>query len=177
MLTTAPPLDTARLTLRAHRLEDFPECAQLWADPQVTRFIGGKPATSEEVWAKVLRNAGHWALLGYGYWVVREKGTGRFVGEVGLADLHRTLQPSLAGAPESGWVLSPWAHGKGFATEAVTAVLAWGAAHLPGGGRTVCIIDPGNEASLRVARKCGYREWVRTTYREEPVILLERTSG
>ena len=72
-------------------------------------------------------------------------------------------------------MLAPWAHGKGFATEAVRAILAWGAAHL--GGRTVCMIDPANLASIRVAEKCGYKEFARTTYKGEPTILFSAQLG
>jgi len=42
-----PTLETERLKLRAHRLEDFVHCAAMWADPEVTRYIGGKPYTEE----------------------------------------------------------------------------------------------------------------------------------
>ena len=166
-----PTIETARLELRGHRREDFADCVALWTDLAVTRFISGRPSTEEEVWARLLRYVGHWAVLGFGYWAVREKGTGRFVGEVGLADFRRAVEPSLNGAPEAGWVLAPWAHGKGFATEAVRAVLAWGGANL-GPGRTVCMIDPGNLPSIAVAKKCGYTEFARTTYKGEPTILF-----
>jgi RimJ/RimL family protein N-acetyltransferase len=169
-----PALDTERLSLRGHRLDDFAESAALWGDPIVTRHIGGRPFTEEEVWSRLLRYLGHWALLGFGFWVVREKATGRFVGEVGFAELKRDLEPSFEGAPEAGWVLAPWAHGRGFATEAVQAVLAWGAAQL-GAARTVCMIDRENLASIRVAQKCGYREFSRTEYKGTPVILFERS--
>ncbi|HEX2076144.1 MAG TPA: GNAT family N-acetyltransferase [Longimicrobium sp.] len=168
-----PSLETARLTLRGHTLEDFDESAAMWGDPLVTRHIGGRPSTAEEAWARVLRYPGLWALLGYGYWVVREKHSGRFVGEVGLADFRREVTPALDGAPEAGWVLAPWAHGRGYATEAVRAALSWADAHLalP---RTVCLIAPENAASLRVAEKCGFRELARGTYKGEATILCER---
>jgi RimJ/RimL family protein N-acetyltransferase len=168
-----PTLDTGRLTLRPHTLADFDECVALWGDPRVTRYIGGRPFTAEEVWARVLRYAGMWTLLGLGYWVVRERATGRFVGEVGLSDFHREITPPLGNDPETGWILAPWAHGRGFATEAVRAALAWGDAHL-GAPRTVCMIAPENAASLRVAEKCGFREIIRTTYKGELTIILER---
>ena len=45
MLDRAPPLDTLRLSLRAHATTDLAECAALWADPAVVRYIGGKPST------------------------------------------------------------------------------------------------------------------------------------
>jgi RimJ/RimL family protein N-acetyltransferase len=174
-IDSAPPIDTARLALRGHRPADLAESAALWADPIVIRHIGGRPFTREESWTRLLRYAGHWALLGFGYWVVRERATGRFVGEVGLADYRRDMTPSFEGTPEAGWVLAPWAHGQGFAGEAVTAALAWIDSVLKA-PRTVCIIDPDNAASLRVAARAGYREQVRTTYTGEPTILLERAA-
>jgi RimJ/RimL family protein N-acetyltransferase len=61
----APRLETERLVLRAHRVEDFPDLAALWSDPLVTRFISGVPQTPEESWSRLLRYAGHWLLLGY----------------------------------------------------------------------------------------------------------------
>jgi RimJ/RimL family protein N-acetyltransferase len=171
-----PTLDTERLTLVVHQPEDFADVAALWADPAVVRFIGGKPFTEEEAWWRFLRNQGHWALLGYGYWTLREKASGRFVGEAGFADLHRAIEPSYHGTPEAGWVLASWAHGRGFASEAMRAILAWGDAHF-GARRTVCIIDDENSASVNVAQKIGYREVTRTTYHGNPVILFDRVPG
>ena len=168
-----PTIETGRLTLRGHSRDDLGDSAAMWADPEVTRHIGGRPFSEEEVWTRLLRHVGHWLVMGFGYWVVREKTTGRFVGEVGFADFHRDIQPSLEGRPEIGWVLAPWAQGQGFATEAVLAALAWGDAHF-GPARTVCLISPENASSLRVAEKCGYNEVVRTTYKDQPTILLER---
>lgn len=170
---TAPVLQTERLILRGHTLADFDDCAAMWGDPLVTRHIGGRPSTGEEVWARVLRYAGLWALLGYGYWAVRERGTGRFVGDVGLADFRREVTPPLGDAAEAGWVLASWAHGRGFATEAVRAVLAWSDARLAA-PRTACLIAPGNAASIHVAEKCGFREHARGTYKGEETIILER---
>jgi RimJ/RimL family protein N-acetyltransferase len=167
-------IETDRLTLRPHVVGDFEESAAIWADPIVTRHIGGKPFGPEESWSRLLRYIGHWHALGFGYWVVREKTSGRFVGEVGFADFRRVIEPSFAGAPEIGWVLEPSMHGRGFATEAVNAALAWATAHFGAAQRTVCMIDPDNEASLRVAAKCGFREIARTDYKGGPVILFER---
>jgi len=172
-LLDVPVIDTARLRLRGHRPVDLDSCAAMWADPEVTRHIGGRSFSVEETWGKILRYAGHWALLGFGYWAIEDKGTGRFVGEAGFADFKRDIAPSFDGAPEIGWALAPWAHGQGFATEAVGAIAAWGDRQF-GGGRSVCMIDPENRASLRVAEKTGYREFARTTYKGAPTILLRR---
>jgi RimJ/RimL family protein N-acetyltransferase len=169
---TVPVLETERLLLRAHRAEDFPACAAMWADPVVTRFIGGVPSTGQQAWGRMLNYAGLWALLGFGYWAVEEKKTGGFVGELGFADFKRDISPPIEG-PELGWALVPAVHGRGIATEALRAVVAWGDVRFQG-GRTSCIIGPGNLASIRVAEKLGYREARRTAYKGEPTIVFER---
>jgi RimJ/RimL family protein N-acetyltransferase len=166
-----PVLETERLVLRGHTLDDYEDCVSMWTDPGVTKFIGGKPSTREEVWLRMLRYPGHWALLGFGYWVIRERGTNKFVGEIGLADFHRDIEPAID-APETGWALSSWAHGKGLATEALKGVLAWSDAHLS--KRTLCLIDPSNKPSLRVAEKVGYRELRQGIYKGHPSIIFER---
>jgi RimJ/RimL family protein N-acetyltransferase len=168
-----PSLETDRLSLRCHRLDDFADSAAMWADADVTRWIGGRPFSEEETWARLLRYVGHWALLGFGYWVVLEKASGRFVGEVGFADWRRDIVPSIQGRPEIAWVLASWARGRGFATEATLAAITWGETHF-GPVRTACLIHPGNAPSLRVAEKCGYQEAAWTTYKDHPVILLDR---
>jgi RimJ/RimL family protein N-acetyltransferase len=171
-----PILTTERLVLRPHRLDDFAHSAAMWADPNVTRHILEAPLSEEESWSRFLRYAGHWALLGFGYWVVEEKLSGNFVGEIGFADYKREIQPSLKGVPEIGWVLASHAHGKGYATEAVRAVSAWGDTHF-GSTRTSCIIAPENAASVRVAEKCGYRELQTATYHGQPALMFVRDSG
>ena len=159
-----PVIETARLRLRGHGTQDFDALAAMWGDPAVARFIGGKPSTREEVWGRLLRYAGLWALLGFGYWAVEDRADGAFVGDVGFAEFKREIIPSMEGLPEIGWVLSPRIHGRGYATEAVAAALTWGDAHF-GSSPTACIIDPENLASIGVARKSGYREIARTDYR------------
>ncbi|MFP2929608.1 GNAT family N-acetyltransferase [Pyxidicoccus sp. 3LG] len=174
--TVIPAVDTERLTLRGHRLEDFEESFAMWGNPEVTRYIGGKPSTREECWARLLRYVGHWDVMGFGYWVVREKATGRFIGEVGLAEFRRDIQPSFAGAKEAGWALVPEAQGKGYATEAVSAMLAWADERF-GPERVVCLIDLENAASVKVAHRCGFREFARGTYKGEPTRIFERVPG
>ena len=107
------------------------------------------------------------------YWVVEDRHTGWFLGEVGFADFKRDITPSLDGLPEIGWVLRSSAHGRGLATEAVAAAIAWGDANLAA-GRTVCLVDPAHAASIRLAEKNGYREFDRTTYLGRPTMLLDR---
>ena len=106
-----PVLETARLVLRGHKIGDFEDAAAMWADPLVTRHIGGRAFSREESWARLLRYLGHWQLLGYGFWAVIEKASGRFVGEVGFADFKRDFDApqdlELTGNhPEIGWALA-----------------------------------------------------------------------
>jgi len=170
---SVPVLTTPRLSMRGPRLQDLQSSSVMWGDPAVTRYIGGRPFTREECWSRLLRYVGHWALMGFGYWVVEEKATGRFVGEVGFSDFRRDIDPSLDGMPESGWVLAPWSYGRGYATEALEAALAWGAGQF-GTRDNVCIIDPDNLASIRVAEKCGFERWVETRYKDEPIVVFRR---
>lgn len=184
-------IETERLRLRGPRPEDFPHSAALWSDPAVTRYTTGKPLSEEEVWGRLLRYVGHWAWMGFGFWVVEEKSTGRFAGEVGFSDWKREVEPTLQGLPELGWVLASRVHGQGYATEAARAAIRWADAHfgkhLPSpryagtaspatpqlsSARMTCIIHPENARSIRVAEKCGFQEVLRTSYRGDPIILF-----
>ena len=168
-----PVLETERLILRGHRRDEFPAYARMWAHPDVTRFISGAPLSEEDAWAKFMRAFGHWELMGYGFWSVHEKAGGTRVGETGFLNVKRDLEPSLEGIPEIGWAFDKPAHGKGYATEAVRAVLAWGESRF-GKRRFACIIAPNNAPSLNVAAKTGFREAARTTYKGEPTVVLYR---
>lgn len=169
----APVLHTARLTLSPPTVGDFDDIAALWADPVVARYTGAVTSTREASWARLQRYAGCWALRGFGFWVVREREGGRHVGDVGLLDGHREIEPAYEDSPEAGWALAPWCHGRGYATEAVTAALGWADANVDA-TRVVCLIEVGNAASFKVAAKCGFSAWTETTYKGEAVRLLER---
>jgi RimJ/RimL family protein N-acetyltransferase len=168
-----PVVETDRLILRGHRLEDFPAILEMWRDPAVTRFIGGKPRTEEDCWLKFLRAAGFWRHLGYGYWVAEEKGSGAVVGELGFGDFKRDLTPSIRGEPEAGWALAAPFHGKGYASEAALAIMAWGDDRKFGAPMS-CIIEPENKASIRIAEKCGFSESAKTTYHGDPLLIFHR---
>jgi RimJ/RimL family protein N-acetyltransferase len=167
-------LETERLVLRPPRLEDFDDIFAMWSDVEVTRLITGAPFTREEAWARLLRGVGHWVLQGFGHWIVREKQSGKFVGEVGFVQYRRGVTPTFDDAPEAGWMLARAAQRQGYASEAVRAALQWADARWPG-GRTVCIISPENARSLDLARKFAYVEQGRVSYKGEPTVLLERT--
>jgi RimJ/RimL family protein N-acetyltransferase len=168
-----PTITTDRLILRPHRLEHFDAVARLWSDPDVVRFIGGVPSTREQSWARLLRYKGSWHFLGFGFWAIEERSSGLFVGEAGFLEARRGMEPSIEGTLETGWVLDPAAHGQGFATEALTAIIEWGASHFPS-KRMTCIIAPGNIASIRLAEKLRFVEVAQTTYLGSEITLFER---
>lgn len=174
-MAPVPAIETARLALRAHRRDDYDAECVMWADPAVVRFIGGKPSTPQQVWSRLLTYMGHWPAMGYGYWAIEEQSSGRFIGEIGFADFKRDIDAAMQNVPELGFALVPSAHGKGFASEAVAAVLAWGDAHLPS-KRTVCMVNEDNAASLRIVQNAGYRVFEQAVFNESPVLFLERTA-
>ena len=165
-MTNIPTLETERLTLRPHRLDDFEAHAALWANEDVVRFITSEPSTREQSWSRMLRLAGMWHHMDFGFLAIVEKESGRFIGEAGFLEARREMEPSIEGTMELGWALIPSAHGRGYATEALIAMIGWAETHFPGKPMT-CIISPENQASLRVAAKLGFRETVRAQYNGE----------
>ena len=152
----APTLTTQRLSIEPMALAHWEAYAAAWADPRMTEFIGGEPRNCSTSWGKFLAGIGLWSLFGYGYWSFIERGSGAFVGNGGLAQFERGIS-ELEGYPEAGWAFVPDAWGKGYATEAMTAILEWAdAAKL---GEIRCIIDPGNDASHNVAAKLGFAKF------------------
>jgi RimJ/RimL family protein N-acetyltransferase len=169
-------IETERLILRILRVDDFPEYAAVAADPETFRYSQRAGMTNDESWTRLLRHAGHWALLGCGLFGVEEKASGRFVGEAGLGDFHRGLGPEFDDAPEAAWTIARWAQGRGYATEAAAAAHRWMELRFAT-TRSVCIIHVDNAASLSVARKLGYRAFAERRYRGYRALLLERLTA
>ncbi|MEL7108054.1 MAG: GNAT family N-acetyltransferase [Pseudomonadota bacterium] len=169
-----PTLLSARLSLKPCEHSDYSDMAAMWADPDVVKHVSGQTRDAQDAWFAHLRNRGLWPILGYGYWIVRERKSGAFVGEVGFADFMRGMTPNISGRPEAGWVFAKAAWGQGYASEATKVAHDWLDYTLP--GRSTCIIDPDNTASIRVAEKLGYEEIGPTDYRGDPVLLFERFS-
>jgi len=167
-------IETERLILRPHVLADFEAVHELSSDAEAMRYIGsGEPVTPNDSWTKLLRNAGHWSLLGYGLFAVFERATTAYVGDTGLADFHRGLGPDFDPYPEAAWVFAPAFQGKGYAFEAAEAAHRWlSKARAP--ERTVCIIDRENEPSIRLAEKLGYRRYDEAQYKGKTVIKFDR---
>jgi len=84
--TNAPVIETERLILRRWQEADIEPNSAMLADPVSARFItsDGKPVTDAFFgWRNAAVMAGHWALHGFGMFVVEEKQTGLFLGRVG----------------------------------------------------------------------------------------------
>jgi RimJ/RimL family protein N-acetyltransferase len=173
---TAPRIITDRLTLRGHLATDLEDCTAMWADPRVYAMISGQPRPREDVWIRLLRSVGQWTLAGYGSWIVRENATGRLIGEMGLIEARRAITPSIDAVPEVGWALAGDAHGQGYASEALAAILAWVDRRMEA---TVCIIDHANTPSIRLARRFGFVERLTGVYNGKSILIFDRraTSG
>jgi RimJ/RimL family protein N-acetyltransferase len=141
-----PEIETARLRIRAPRLEDFEAWAEILTGPAAP-YLGG-PFDRDEAFVEFLASCGTWLLRGHGPWTVEPKAGGEVLGFVLLG-----CEPGDA-EPELGYFFRPSAEGRGYATEAVEAARAHAFTAL-GMTRVVSYIAPQNAASLRLARRVG----------------------
>jgi RimJ/RimL family protein N-acetyltransferase len=146
-----PVIETERLLLRTWGADDIAPNTVMLSDPATARFIASdrKPVTEELVgWRNAAVMAGHWALHGFGMFVVEEKSSGQFVGRVGPW--------CPAGWPgfEVGWGIAKEFRSKGYAVEAARAAIGWTFANLEV-DRIIHCINPANAASQGVARRLG----------------------
>jgi RimJ/RimL family protein N-acetyltransferase len=150
-------LETQRLILDGHCARDFDAFAAMWADPEVVGPIGGEPSTPAQSWSRLLCYRGLWPVLGYGYWAVREKAGGYFIGDLGFADFRRAIEPPILTLPEAGWAFAGGAQGRGLAGEALAAALSWFDRQAAFAG-SMCLIGPSNIRSIRLAERHGFAE-------------------
>lgn len=169
---SAPTLETERLRLRAHRREDFERIYAMASDPALMQHISGAQPR-EEAWRRMVTGPGMWALLGYGYWVVERHADGAVIGQVGLADFKRDMQPSIEGLPELGYAFAADTHGCGYASEAAAAALRF-ADEVLMAKEIVAIIGSANAASVRVAEKAGFATREPAFYKDEAILLFRR---
>ncbi len=143
-------LETERLRLRQFRESDLDEYAAICADPEVMRYLGGKPFSRIDSWRHMAAMLGHWQLRGYGMWALEEKASGRLLGRTGIN--HGEGWPGF----EIGWTLGRQHWGRGFATEAARAALEHSFGVL-GQRHVISLIQAANVASIRVAERIGER--------------------
>ena len=143
-------IETDRLVLRDLEPRDEDTLAAILADEEVTRWIGaGGPQVGDVARRVIERERGHYAERGWGEWATTERDSGRMIGLCGLV-----LWPDIEGREglEVAYILAREAWGRGYATEAATAVRDVGARSDPD---LVSLVYPDNTASIRVAHKIG----------------------
>jgi len=150
-MTEAPELRTARLLMRAARYDDYERWTEIFGLPEIGAGLG-KPdgLTPHEAWLDLSVLTGHWALRGFGHWVLEELDGGAVVGRTGLY-----FPPDWPGL-EVGWTVAREHWGKGYAPEAARRACEWAHEEL-GAEHILSLIHPGNENSIRVAEKLGER--------------------
>ena len=160
-----PTLETPRLILRPPLEEDLDGLAEMMADEEAARFVGGRQERSG-AWRQLASVAGSWALMGFGMFSVIEKASGGWVGRLG------PWQPEDWPGAEVGWGLTRAAWGKGYATEGAEAAMDW-AFDVLGWDDVIHCIAPANTLSVRVAERLGSTlrgsAWLPPPYDGEPV--------
>lgn len=144
---TGSELRTERLLLREWRDDDREAFAAINADPVVMQHFAA-PLTREQSDALVDRIRTHFAVHGYGMWVV-EVG-GELAGVTGLQWTDVTSERAL----EVGWRYATRFWGRGYATEAGRAALDVGLRQVP---EIVSITAVVNEPSQQVMHRLGMR--------------------
>lgn len=146
-----PIVETARLRLREPKGSDFEDYAALYADPEVTRFLGdGATWDRGRAWRHLAFAIGHWQLEGTGVWVAQERATGAFVGMIGF------WEPATWPGFELAFHLARRHWHRGYASEGARAAMAY-AFEVLGRARLISLVHPANHASIRVVERIGER--------------------
>jgi RimJ/RimL family protein N-acetyltransferase len=142
-------IETGRLRLRPMHEDDRDVVARWNADPEFARHLGGVHSRerSDDIFDRWLL---HWAEHRFGLFAVEWRETAELIGRTGVA-FHRVWPDD----PEVGWAVDPAWWGRGIATEAGAACIAWAFGDL-GLSRVVSITTEANLASRRVMAKLGF---------------------
>jgi [ribosomal protein S5]-alanine N-acetyltransferase len=144
-------LQSASLLLDPLAPADYGWLCALYADAEVMRYIGTGVRSEEHSRANLDALRAQAKRLGFGYWVVRARGSGERLG--GAALMVRSEESPV----ELGFLFARAAWGKGVATEAARTLVAhaFGVLELP---ELQAFIDVNNLASGAVLRKAGLRD-------------------
>lgn len=144
-------LETQRLLIEDWQQEDWQAFRYIASNPEVMRFIGdGQIWDDERIQQWVRRQIDNRAELGFAFWKLVDKTTGRLIGHCGMQYLANT------GDIEIGWWLAQDCWGRGLATEAARRVLRYGfdTFHFK---RIIAIGHPENTASINIMMKLGMK--------------------
>jgi Acetyltransferases, including N-acetylases of ribosomal proteins len=154
-MTTSPLLTTERFGLWQPAATDLADLVHLLEGEEMIRYLGPARPTALSQFDRLLRNAGSWSLYGYGVFYVRPHGSREIIASCGVFHSWRGFGKGMDDEPEAGWIVRQDWWGKGVAGEAMCAVLPWfDEAHGP--RRIACMIEDGNDASVRLADKLGF---------------------
>lgn len=148
------PIRTERLVLR-HVATDDLDAMRYYADPEVCRYLPLPALDEVGLVERVKTLAGRVApsqpneVLGLA--VVHD---GTVVGDVMLRLHARIDDQSPPAVGEVGWVFAPAVSGRGFATEAATALITMAFGHYPL-HRVFAVLDPRNERSAALCERLG----------------------
>lgn len=145
-------LTTTRLQLEPMNDTHLPGLQALNSNPEVMRYISGRPETPEETVAMIERVKSRWLEWGYSWWSFIEKDTGDLIGCGCIQHLARDAANPL----EIGWRLRPDKWGQGYALEAARCMAQF--AHDKLGPRLLCAVcEPENTRSARVMQGLGMK--------------------
>jgi RimJ/RimL family protein N-acetyltransferase len=170
---SGPVLITERLELWQPEASDLADLFELTRDDETRKFLGSFVPSEADSFARLYRNAGSWALHGYGVFMVRLKGELRIVASCGIFRSHRGFgaQAGLDNVAEAGWIVHNDHWGQGVAREAMEAALAWfDATH--GAQRVACMIEEGHAVSDKLARQLGFEPYGRHEAEDGAVMVL-----
>lgn len=146
----APPcIETARLVLAPPTLADARDVFDRYAsDPDVTRYLGWPRHQSvSDTEAFLAFSEAEWERSRGGPYLIYSRDDGRLLGGTGLAFDSETLA-------STGYVLAKDAWGKGYATEALVAMVDL--ARDLSVTRLYALCHPDHRVSQRVLEKCGF---------------------
>ena len=171
---TAPLLTTERLELWQPQASDHAGLNAINTDPRTLPFLGTWSPSPADTFARLCRNAGTWALYGYGTFMVRRRGEPQIIGKCGVFQTWRGFAHGLDDVPEAGWIVHPDHWGQGYAGEAMRAGLQW-FDEVHGRQRIACMIEAGHMVSERLALQLGFAEYARHQEPgDKPLLLYER---
>lgn len=147
-------LETARLVIRSFEAGDADAWIALFSDPEVRRFLGEPPIPSPEIFQAALESRRAMeSEIGYAVWAVEARATGELLGQCGLRPAA-TMDPNAGSEIDLSYHFVPGSWGKGYATEAAIAVLAYALGPLRL-DRVMAVAMPENVGSWRVMEKAG----------------------